>query len=352
MKNRFSMIYNRIRGKNTMKTRMGKRCAALLLCAVLMVLTLGACTKETKTEGKLQIVASIFPAYDWTMQVVGENPADMDVRLLLDKGVDLHSYQPSVDDILLISNCDVFIYVGGESDAWVTDVLRQAVNKNMTVINLMELLGDKAKTEETVEGMQEHDHDHEDEEKEHDHEDEEKEYDEHVWLSLKNAVLFCDKICEVLSRADTAHAEDYRRHTEAYTQKLNTLHEDYQKAVNASRTKTLLFGDRFPFRYLTDDYGLTYYAAFAGCSAETEASFDTIVFLANKVDELGLTTILTTESTDGSVANTIKDNTKTKDQTILPLDSMQSVTAEQMKNGTTYLSVMQENLKVLRQALT
>ncbi len=333
-----------------MKRKKIARLGALLLSAVLLVLTMGACTQETKEQGRIQVVATIFPAYDWTMQVVGDNPADMDVRLLLDNGVDLHSYQPSVDDIMLIANCDVFIYVGGESDAWVTDVLRQSANKDMTVINLMELLGDNAKTEETVEGMQEHDHEHE-EEHEHEQEQEEKEYDEHIWLSLKNAAFFCEKISEILGNIDSAHAADYRSHAKAYQEKLTALDQRYAETVQASPSKTLLFGDRFPFRYLTDDYGLTYYAAFSGCSAETEASFETIVFLAGKVDELELKTILTTESTDGSVARTVKENTKTKDQAILALDSMQSVTSEQMKNGTTYLSVMEKNADVLRQAL-
>lgn len=320
-----------------------KKITAMLLC-VLMVLCLGACGRETKQDGKLRIVATIFPAYDWTMQVLGSNPADMDVKMLLDKGVDLHSYQPSVDDIMLIANCDVFVYVGGESDAWVTDALKQAVNKNMKVISLMDVLGENAKQEETVEGMQEH------EEGGREHE-EEPEYDEHVWLSLNNAQQFTRKICETVSVLDTKNAETYRKNTEAYCQQLAALHTDYQKAVQASAQKTLLFGDRFPFRYLTDDCGIRYYAAFSGCSAETEASFDTIVFLARKVDELGLKVILTTESADGSVANTIKDSTKDKNQRILALDSMQSVTSEHIAKGVSYLQIMKSNLDIVQQAL-
>ena len=322
-----------------MKRKKIARLGALLLSAVLLVLTLGACTQETKEQGRIQVVATIFPAYDWTMQVVGDNPADMDVRLLLDNGVDLHSYQPSVDDIMLIANCDVFIYVGGESDEWVEDIQQQTAKEDRQVICLMDELGTRILQEEEKEGMEKEDH------------EEEAENDEHIWLSLKNAAFFCEKISETLGNIDSAHAADYRSHAKAYQEKLTALDQRYAETVQASPSKTLLFGDRFPFRYLTDDYGLTYYAAFSGCSAETEASFETIVFLAGKVDELGLKTILTTESTDGSVARTVKENTKTKDQAILALDSMQSVTSEQMKNGTTYLSVMEKNADVLRQAL-
>ncbi len=322
-----------------------KKIIAATLC-VLMVIGLCACGKEAKQEGTTRVVATIFPLYDWTKQVAGEQSDNMDVHLLLDKGTDLHSYQPSVDDIMLISDCDVFIYVGGESDGWVTDALRQATNKDMVVVNLMERMGDRAKAEETVDGMQTDAHDHEDE-----HEDEGEEYDEHIWLSPENAMFCCEQICDALCQADPAHTNTYRTHAAAYAKQLTALKEDYQQAVASSSVKTVVFADRFPFRYLTDACGLTYYAAFAGCSAETEASFETIVFLANKVDELGLKTILTTESTDGSVANTVRDNTRTKDQTILSLDSMQSVTAEQIRSGISYYEVMQKNLSVLRQAL-
>lgn len=318
-----------------------KKIIAAVLC-VLMVIGLCACGKEAKQEGTVRVVATIFPLYDWTKQVVGDTNEHVDVRLLLDRGVDMHSYQPSVDDIMLIADCDVFIYVGGESDAWVTDALRQATNKDMVVVNLMERLGDRAKTEETVEGMQAD---------EDEHEDEGEEYDEHIWLSLKNGVFCCEQIRDALCRADSAHADGYRTHTADYCEKLTALDDEYQKAVGASSAKTLLFGDRFPFRYLVEDYGIRYYAAFAGCSAETEASFETIVFLANKVDELGLKNILVTESADGSVAATIRENTKTKNQTILTLDSMQSVTAENISSGTSYYKVMQDNLSILRQAL-
>jgi len=335
-----------------------------MVLAGLSIMCMSGCTKETKKTGTKQIVTTIFPIYDWTTEILGENPDGIDVKMLLDKGVDLHSYQPSVDDIMLISNCDVFIYVGGESDAWVSDALAQATNKDMVVINLMELMGSNAKEEETVEGMQEHDHEHEedhdedhdehhdeDHDKDHDEDhDEEKEYDEHVWLSLKNAMLFCRNICDKICSLDSANADLYRSNTDAYCRQLEALNGEYQKAADASVSKTLLFADRFPFRYLTDDYGLRYYAAFSGCSSETEASFDTIIFLSDKLDELKLNVILQTESADGSVAETVKSNTRNKNQKILTLDSLQSVTSENIKNGATYLSVMKDNLKVLQQA--
>ena len=291
-------------------------------------------------HGKIKVVTTVFPLYDWVREVA-QDDVDLSIDLLLDNGVDLHSYQPTAKDIMDISDCDLFVYVGGESDKWVEDVLKQANNKKMIVLDLMEILGDKAKKEELKEGMQGEEEEHEDE----------PEYDEHVWLSLKNAVTFTEKIAEALGKVDTQHAGSFSENAAAYMEKLSALDKAYQQAVDDAKVKTLLFGDRFPFRYLTDDYGLDYYAAFVGCSAETEASFETVTFLSGKVDELGLKSIMQIETSDGSIAQTIRDNTKTKDQQILTLNSLQNSTAEDIKSGTTYLGVMTENLEVLKKAL-
>lgn len=319
-----------------------KKIIIFILCILTLAGAAAGCGKPASGKNKLGIVATIFPEYDWVMQILGEKKDNADVTLLLDNGVDLHSYQPTADDIIKISACDIFIYAGGESDKWADDVLKEAKNKDMTVINLLEALGDDAKEEEVKEGMQT-DGDEE--------EEEETEYDEHVWLSLKNAAKLCGYIAGKLAEKDAENKDAYDANARSYIEKLNALDARYAEAVNSSDTKTLLFGDRFPFRYLTDDYGLDYYAAFVGCSAESEASFETIVFLANKADELGLKAIMQIESSDGRIAKTIKETTKTKDQTILTLDSMQSATSADIKNGTSYLSVMENNLNVLKDAL-
>lgn len=331
-----------------------KRIIALLISVILLTSLLAACGGNTgATEAKkadVKVVTTIFPIYDWVREVAKDD-ADINLDLLLDNGVDLHSYQPSAKDIVTISECDVFIYVGGESDKWVDDTLKQANNKDMIVLDLMDILGDKAKEEEVKEGMQEDEHEHEEGE-EHKEGEEEHEYDEHVWLSLKNSSLFVDKIAEALGKIDTQHAADFTANADAYKGKLDALDKQYQDAVDKASVKTLLFGDRFPFRYLTDDYKLDYYAAFVGCSAETEASFETITFLSDKVDELGLKAIMQIETSDGSIAKTVRDNTKAKDQKILTLDSLQSVTTERVENGETYLSIMTSNLEVLKEALS
>ena len=277
--------------------------------------------------------------------------------MLLDNGVDLHSYQPTAQDMIKISECDMFVYVGGESDEWVEDALKEAVNKDMVVVNLLEVLGDAVKAEEMVEGMQgedEHEHDHDDEDADHDHEhgdEEEEEKDEHVWLSLRNASAVCEALEKSLERIDAANADTYKKTLGAYKEKLAGLDEEYKKAVGTGSTDTVLFGDRFPFRYLVDDYDLNYYAAFVGCSAETEASFETVTFLAGKVDELSLKCILTIENNNQKIAKTISDNTKDKNQTILTMDSMQSVTSKDVKDGASYLKIMEQNLEVLKEAL-
>ena len=498
-----------------------KKYISLLIAAVMAICCLAGCSQKnsdisTENTTELKVVTTIFPEYDWVRQIAGDQISNIDLTMLLDNGVDLHSYQPTADDIMKISDCDIFVYVGGESDEWVEDALKEAVNKDMQVINLLEVLKDTVKTEEAMPGMQAeegHNHGyshfadsdvqdrslsdwsgdwqsvypyildgtldqvmekkaesgrktaeeykesyiasyetdiekisidgnmitytrkdgtstasydsegfyirHKDDgskqvrykyqkasgdadaptyivfsdhnissaEPEHFHlyfgedgfdslveegkhfptfypasligteiademlEHEEKEYDEHVWLSLKNAETLCKAIAEALEKADPANKDMYDANLTAYEEKLASLDTSYQNAVKDAPQKTLLFGDRFPFRYLVDDYGLSYYAAFAGCSAESEASFETISFLAEKVDELGLKYVMTIEKSDQKIAKTIIENTRDKNQSILALDSMQSTTSEDVANGTTYLSVMESNLNVLKKAL-
>ncbi|MBR1440426.1 MAG: zinc ABC transporter substrate-binding protein [Lachnospiraceae bacterium] len=337
----------------------------MFFCTVLAACSLSACGSgasggvTAEAGDRMQIVTTIFPEYDWVVNVLGEERKNADVTLLMDNGVDLHSYQPTTDDILKISSCDVFLYVGGESDGWVDDALREAINKDMVVINLLDLLGDKAKEEEIVEGMQAEEEEEEEdpgplagsEQSARENDRDEVEYDEHVWLSVKNAAFYTDKIAEALSKADPVHADAYGKNAKAYIEKLTELDNRYEKEVAAAANKTVLFGDRFPFRYLVDDYGISYYAAFVGCSAETEASFETVTFLSGKVDELQLPAVMVIENSDQKIAKTIVDNTSSKDQQILVLDSMQSVTSKDMAGGTTYLSVMEKNLDVLKGAL-
>ena len=294
-------------------------------------------------EDTIQVVATIFPLYDWARQVIGEVPG-VELTWLQDTGVDMHSYQPTAQDMLRVSSCDLFLYIGGTSDSWVEDALAEAVNPAMQTVSMLEQLGSQARLEELAEGMQAEDHEG------HSH-DEEAEYDEHIWLSLRNAQLLVGAIADALGQLDPDHAQAYADHAAAYCRQLEALDADYQAAVDAGTVDTLLFGDRFPFRYLVEDYGLDYYAAFPGCSAETEASFETIAFLAGKVDQLGLPAVLTIENSDQRVAQTIVQNTADRSAAILTIDSMQAVNAGDVEAGVSYLSLMEQNLDVLRQAL-
>jgi len=325
----------------------------ILILILLFTAALPGCTQNAiDKESKISVVCTIFPQYDWVRQILGDNADNMNLTLLLNSRIDLHNYQPSVDDFVKISGCDLFIYVGGESDGWVDDALKQATNENMIVINLMDTLGNAAKIEEIIEGMKEDDHDHNEDTEEHeDDHDHEAEFDEHIWLSLKNARILCSAIADALSSLDVDNAEAYQNNLALYIEKLSALDSEYQAVIKAAPVKTLLFGDRFPFRYLVDDYGLRYYAAFAGCSAETEASFKTIIFLAGKVDELSLNNIMVTESSNKKIAETIIRESKGKNQQILVMDAMQSVASKDIANGATYLSIMESNLSVLKEAL-
>ncbi len=315
-----------------------KKLIALLLALIAALSVLSGCSGGEKAKKGISVVTTIFPIYDWVRNIAGGDSCE--VEFLLDNGSDLHSFQPSAEDILTISSCDVFIYVGGESDLWVNDALKEAKNKDIKSLSLLEALGDKAKEEETVEGM----------EKEAEEENE-PEADEHVWLSLKNAELFTEKIEKLLSQADPQNESLYKKNAEKYISKLEKLDNDYEKTVKSAERDALVFGDRFPFRYLTDDYALKYYAAFSGCSAETEASFETIIFLAKKVDELKLPAVIKIETSDGKIARTVKENTKSKSQDILTLDSLQNASAADIDAGKTYLGAMSDNLKVLKKAI-
>ena len=316
---------------------------------------------EKGNSNKISIVCTTFPQYDW-------------VTLLLDNGVDMHSYQPAVKDIATAGSSNLFIYVGGESDTWVEDALKEAKNKDLKAINLMETLGNSVKEEEVVEGMQEereslgHSHEKSSKEKQEQtqkesHEnsqeingqkeaaDEEPEYDEHIWLSIRNAEIMVKNIEKAIEQLDSDNAKVYQTNAENYIKKLDTLDKQYANTIQNAKYKAILFGDRFPFRYMADDYDLKYYAAFAGCSAETMAGFETVTFLAKKADELRLPVILTIENSDGRIAEAVKSNTTKKNQKILAMNSLQSVTKEQIADGITYLQVMQENLSVLSEAL-
>lgn len=294
------------------------------------------CDSQVKQQKRLSIVATTFPEYDWVKNIVG-NDSLFEITLL-EKGVDLHSFEPTPENILQISKADLFIYVGGESDEWVEKALENPQNPNRKVVNMMQVLGEKVKAEKIVEGMEE----------EHHHEEGE-EMDEHVWLSLQNAAILVRHIADSLVALSPEKKEMIVANANAYREKLEALDAEFAKVIVPG--KTILFGDRFPFRYLVDDYKISYYAAFVGCSAETEASFKTIAFLAKKVDELNLKTIFVLESRTHKIAETIRDNTKSKDQQILPLHSIQSISDLDLQNGVNYYMLMQQNLEVLKRTL-
>lgn len=323
-----------------------KKIISLLLIAAMTLCCFAGCggAGNNADSGKLKIVCTIFPLYDWVKNILGDEADHAELTLLLDSGTDLHSFQPTAADILTVTGSDLFVYVGGESDKWVEDIFSTTDSKAVK-LSMMEVLGENVVEEEVVEGMQE------EAEEEEDHGVPEVEYDEHVWLSLKNADKLCAAIQEALAKIDPAHKDAYESHCWDYRQNLVALDAQYAEAANTGARKAVLFADRFPFRYMVDDYGLDYYAAFVGCSAETEASFETISFLANKADELSLPVLLVTETSDLSIANTVKSTSQRKDQEILVMNAMQSVTADKLDTGVTYLQTMKDNLEVLKQAL-
>ena len=303
-------------------------------------------SEETK---KLSIVTTIFPAYDWVKQVVGDNK-NVEISFLIDKGVDLHSYQASAADIAKITDSDLFVYVGGDSDDWAEDIIKE--NPNLNYINMVDSIGEAALAEELVEGMQdEEEHDNESEEhanEEGEHEDGEEEIDEHVWLSIKNAETIVSAIEAKLAEIDPDNKAEYEKNANDYLAKLDELDKEYKDTLSSIQNKTIIVGDRFPFRYLVNEYGIKYYAAFKGCDAGSEASFETVKFLANKMDELNMSDIFIIDGSKGDLAKTIVDNTKDKNAKVLVLDSMQSTKSS---DNASYLDIMKKNLEVLKEVL-
>lgn len=319
-----------------------RRPVLFILC-LLMLLPFGCAKGPASNQAdpeKLTVVATVFPLYDWTREIIGETD-HIQLDLLLSSGTDLHSFQPSAADIVTLCSCDLLLYVGGESDKWVDDALNNSVNPGQTVLNLVHLLGSGAREEEVLPGMQ----------ADAEEETDEKEMDEHVWLSLKNASFFCEKIAAALSALDPENADRYAENALAYAAKLKELDARYEETVRSAKHPVLLFGDRYPFAYLSADYDLHCYAAFSGCSAETEASFETVVFLAGKLDEEELSAILKLESSDGKIAEAIRAASNRPNAKILTLDSMQSAGKADLNGGMTYLERMRTNLEVLKEAM-
>lgn len=341
-----------------------KKFAAFAMLFLATALTFVACSAESNEKApaqkKVSIVATIYPQYDWLKNILGDRLDAVNLKLLIKNGTDLHSYKPSAQDIAAIASADMVVYVGGESDEWIEKALKATPKDGRVQVNLMEALGDRVKEEEeVVEGMQaeeEHHHEHGEEAEEHEHEHhehaEEAENDEHIWLSLKNAEILVRTLADAIAKVDTAHATEYHMNAALYVAKISALDAQYRAATDSASLKTILFGDRFPFRYLVDDYGIKYFAAFVGCSAESEASFETVAFLAGKMDSLALPAIFTIDGSNGKIARAILDaSKKSKDTPVLSLNSMQSVTDAQMQSGTDYLSIMQSNLEVLKKAI-
>ena len=313
-----------------------KRFLSLIL-ALGMLFSLAACSGAER-RARVQIVTTSFPLYDWTRNVA-KDVDGVEITWLMDSGVDPHSFQPTTKDLVFVSDCDVFVYVGGESEAWADDAVSSMKNENAVVVKLLDGLQEAALAEEDVPGA----------EPEHE-EEEEGALDEHIWMSLRAASVCVDLICDALCAADSANDDVYRMNADDYKTQLSALDQAYTEAVASSELDTILVADRFPFRYLAEDYGLNYFAAFAGCSAETEASFQTVLGLSQKADELGLPVILVTENSTGDIADAVSEGSQ-NEPAIRTLDSLQSVTAEIAADGVTYLSIMERNLDVLKEAL-
>lgn len=324
-----------------------KRIFALIL-ALILALSLCACGREGQDgdENKLQVMASCFPYYDFARQIGGEH---IEPSLLIAAGREVHSFEPTPLDVVRLSECDVFLYNGGESELWVTEILESAGENIAVTAAMMEYAPLLA--EEFVEGMETsvHHHHHEEEgEAHHDHDHEELAYDEHVWTSPVVAQDLCRAICEALCAADPAHRDDYEANLTAYLAELQALDEAFRTVVAEGKRTTLVFGDRFPLQYFCAEYGLTYSAAFHGCAGDTEPSLGTMKYLIDKVEAENLPVVYTIELSSQKIANAIAETT---DARVLTFHSCQTVSRQEFDDGATYLSLMWNNAEALKEGL-
>lgn len=316
-----------------------KLALSALIMAIPVLFTSCGAYVNTPSDDRLSVVATIFPQYDFAAQIGGDK---IKLKMLTTPGGESHSYEPTPQDIKAVRDCDIFICAGGESDIWYNTVLKSLNSENVTVISLMECVGDRLKEEEITEGMRGEKYSLADSE------EEETEYDEHVWTSLINAQIISQKIGDTMSLLDEKNADFYKENTEAYIKSLGELDEKYRAAVEKAENKTLVFGDRFPFRYLFDDYGLNYYAAFPGCSTDSDVSAKTMLFLINKINEEKLSAVYYIEFSARRIADTIADETKAEP---LLFHSCHTISKSDFENGVTYLSLMEQNLENLKRGL-
>lgn len=320
---------------------MKKKTIIISLVIIMLIATvLFGCTKKDSkvdsegVEKKISVVTTIFPIYDFVRQIAGDH---VDLTMMLPPGAESHSYEPTPQDIIKLHQSKLFIYVGGDSDAWVDGILDSTNKDKMNILTLMDCVD--VVEEELVDGMQE---------EEEEEEGGEAELDEHVWTSPKNAVLIVAKITEELCEIDPDNSESYKKNAQSYTKELNTLDQSFKEVVDNSARKEIILGDRFPFRYFVDTYGLKYYAAFPGCSTDTEPSASTVSFLIDKVKEDKIPVIFHIELSNEQMCDSIANATGAKKEL---LNAVHNVSKKDFEAGVTYIDLMEHNVKVLKEAL-
>lgn len=316
---------------------MNKKIICLFMTAILVLLCFSSCSAcEITDDGdKLKIVTTIFPQYDFARSIGGDR---VSLKMLITPGGESHSYEPTPQDIIAVKNCDIFICTGGESDVWSNVILKSIDTENITVIQMMNCVD--IVEEEIVDGMKEKIGTGE--------EEEEHEYDEHVWTSLKNVKKISSEIGNAMILNDSLNEEYYRDNLNQFLDELDSLDSEYENAISKAKNKTLIFGDRFPFRYLFKDYGLKYYAAFPGCSTESDVSAKNMMFLIDKVREENLPIVYYIEFSARKIADTISSETGAEP---LLFHSCHTISKSDFDSGVTYLSLMKQNLENLKRGL-
>lgn len=319
-----------------------KKTISLILISLLLILSLtfGGCGKSKDsfdvTSEKLKVVTTIFPYYDFVRSIAGDKA---ELKLLLSPGNEPHSYDPSPSDIVAVENCDIFIYNGGESDEWVESVLDSIENKNIHILRMM----DYVSLIEEEEGEEEHSHEGEE------HHKEETEYDEHIWTSLRNSIELVKAVSSQLQNCDETNSSYYEKQTDILINNLKKLDDEFTSVVSNAKRNNIVFGDRFPIIYFVNDYGIDYDCAFPGCSSETEPSISTVKRLIDYTRDESIPVVFYLEFSSGNVARLIAEDSSAK---IMRYSSCHNVTKDEFEQGVTYISLMEQNLYAIKEALS
>lgn len=318
-----------------------KKATTIVLCSAL-IMSVTACSENKRgndDNGKLKIVTTVFPPYDFAKQIAGDKA---DIKMLLPVGTETHHYDPTPSDMIAVKDCDVFIYIGGSNEEWTEKILSDTDREKVKVVKLIEHIDDLSPS------IANSGHSHEGEEHSDEHGHNENDYDQHIWTSPKNAKIMLGAICDAICEADAENSESYRESKQKYENEITALQNDFKAAADITGEKMLVFADKFPFTYFAKEFGFTCLAAFSSCSDESEPSAATVAMIIDEVKIHKIPAVFYLKFSSKKVADNICNETGAE---AYPLHTCHNVSKDEFEKGESYVSLMRQNLQSIEKAL-